>query len=73
VKIEQDLMKIVPKDDWLTISHRLIQHGRKVCNARKPICGSCVLAPDCPYFLKLSGKPLPSSPKLSTISNFPRT
>lgn len=49
VKIEQDLMKIVPKEEWLTISHRLIQHGRKICDARKPLCGICTLAKLCPY------------------------
>lgn len=46
--IERDLMKVVPKDDWLTFPHRLIQHGRKVCNARKPLCGACTLAKWCP-------------------------
>jgi endonuclease III len=48
VKIEQDLMRIVPKDDRITFSHRLIQHGRKICDARKPLCGACALAPWCP-------------------------
>lgn len=48
VKIEQDLMKIVPKAEWLHFSHRLIQHGRKVCNARNPLCGVCTLANWCP-------------------------
>lgn len=41
-KIEQDLMKIIPKDKWIVISHQLIWHGRLVCQARKPLC------PDCP-------------------------
>ncbi len=48
VKIEQDLMKIVPKEEWLHFSHRLIQHGRKVCDARKPLCNVCTLAKWCP-------------------------
>jgi endonuclease-3 len=48
VKIEQDLMKIIPKDEWLHFSHRLIQHGRKVCDARKPLCNMCTLAKWCP-------------------------
>ncbi len=48
VKIELDLMRIVPRKDWVTFSHRLIQHGRKVCDARKPLCGVCALAPWCP-------------------------
>jgi endonuclease-3 len=48
VKIEQDLMKIVPNEEWLHFSHRLIQHGRKVCDARKPLCSVCTLAKWCP-------------------------
>ncbi|HET9869095.1 MAG TPA: endonuclease III [bacterium] len=48
VKIERDLMGIVPKEEWLHFSHRLIQHGRKVCDARKPLCGACTLAKWCP-------------------------
>ncbi|MGH7740162.1 MAG: endonuclease III [bacterium] len=48
VKIERDLMRIVPRDEWLHFSHRLIQHGRKVCDARKPLCGVCALAKWCP-------------------------
>ncbi len=48
VKIEQDLMKIIPKDEWIHFSHRLIQQGRKVCDARKPLCNVCTLAKWCP-------------------------
>jgi len=48
VKIEQDLMKLIPKEEWLLITHRMIQHGRKVCDARKPLCGICTLAKWCP-------------------------
>jgi endonuclease-3 len=48
VKIERDLMEIVPKEEWLHFSHRLIQHGRKVCDARKPLCSVCTLAKWCP-------------------------
>jgi endonuclease III len=40
-KIEQDLMKIVRKNDWAVFSNLLILHGRKVCNARKPLCSEC--------------------------------
>jgi endonuclease III len=47
-KIEQDLMKAVPKRQWIPFSHRLIQHGRAVCDARKPHCGECTLAKWCP-------------------------
>jgi endonuclease-3 len=42
-KIEQDLMKIIPRDRWIVFSHQLIWHGRKVCRARKPLCHECVL------------------------------
>ena len=48
VKIERDLMEIIPKEEWIHFSHRLIQHGRKVCDARKPMCGDCTLAKWCP-------------------------
>jgi endonuclease III len=47
-KIEQDLMKWIDADDWVAISHLLIRHGREVCKARKPMCGSCCLAVICP-------------------------
>ena len=47
-KIEQDLMKIIPKDEWIIFSHRLIWHGRKVCNAKKPKCEICTLNKLCP-------------------------
>jgi endonuclease-3 len=47
-KIEQDLMKWIDADDWVAISHLLIRHGREVCKARKPMCGSCFLAEACP-------------------------
>lgn len=48
VKIEQDLMKLIPQDDWTLISHLLILHGRKICIARRPQCSLCVLANLCP-------------------------
>ena len=48
VKVEQDLMKLVPQDDWTLISHLLIFHGRRVCVARLPRCETCVLADVCP-------------------------
>ena len=47
-KIERELMDKVPTGEWVQFSHRLIWHGRKVCVARKPRCGQCVLAPKCP-------------------------
>jgi endonuclease-3 len=48
VKIEQDLMRQIPEKDRLTFSHRLIQHGRRICGARKPLCSRCTLAGWCP-------------------------
>ena len=48
VKIEKDLMALVPRKDWTIVSHLLILHGRAVCIARRPNCGDCVLADLCP-------------------------
>ncbi len=48
VKIERDLMALIPRDGWISISHRLILHGRRVCHARKPDCAHCTLADLCP-------------------------
>jgi len=47
-KIEQDLMKVVPKKSWIEISDLLILHGREICTARKPKCSECVLNRLCP-------------------------
>ena len=47
-KIEKDLMNIVPKDKWMRITDLLIFHGRRVCVAKKPKCGVCVLNKICP-------------------------
>jgi endonuclease-3 len=48
VKVERDLMALVPKKEWTLFSHRLIFHGRQVCFARKPNCAGCALAKLCP-------------------------
>jgi endonuclease-3 len=48
VKIEQDLVKLVPRDDWALFSHLLIWHGRDICPARKPQCEICPLNSLCP-------------------------
>jgi endonuclease-3 len=48
IKIEQDLMKLLPQPDWENWSIRLIYHGRAVCSARKPDCEACQLADLCP-------------------------
>jgi len=48
VKVEQDLMHIIPQQDWLDLSHLLIFHGRAVCYSRNPQCERCTLVPLCP-------------------------
>lgn len=72
VKIEQDLIKILPRDEWIAFSHRMIHHGRRICNARKPNCDECVLSDACPRVgvvpaapsaksTRTAAKPIPSS------------
>ena len=53
-KIERDLMRVVPGEDWTIFSHLLILHGRRVCKARRPDCPGCVLNDICPsaYYYK---------------------
>ena len=48
VKIERDLVRLVPRDDWARFPHLLIWHGRRVCDARRPRCEDCVLSDLCP-------------------------
>jgi endonuclease-3 len=48
VKIEKDLMPLVPKTEWINFSHRLIHHGRRICKARKPLCNDCLMLKFCP-------------------------
>jgi endonuclease-3 len=50
VKIEHAVGKLIERRDWTMLSHRVIFHGRRVCHARKPACGACTLARDCPSF-----------------------
>jgi len=47
VRIEQDLMKIIPREKWIIFSHQVILHGRALCVARKPKCAECELNPVC--------------------------
>jgi len=47
-KVEADLMKLIPQEEWINFSHRLIHHGRRVCMARNPQCPRCVLNEVCP-------------------------
>ncbi len=51
VKIEQALIPLFPREQWTMLSHLLIEHGRQVCDARSPKCGSCILADVCPSAL----------------------
>ncbi|BBO32691.1 endonuclease III [Lacipirellula parvula] len=48
VKVEADLMAIIPQTEWIDFSHRLIAHGRRVCIARKPKCDECTMLKFCP-------------------------
>jgi endonuclease-3 len=52
VKIEQDLMKLIPQKEWTNFSHRIIAHGRTICIARKPKCAQCALNELCPSALE---------------------
>jgi endonuclease III len=55
-KIEQDLMELVPRKDWIIFSHLLIFHGRRVCKARRPLCEECVVEKLCPSSMLKTGK-----------------
>jgi endonuclease-3 len=61
VKIERDLVALLPPEDWIQFSHRLIHHGRRICIARRPRCGECPLLALCQ---RVGLKPLPS-PEIS--------
>lgn len=60
VKVERDLMALLPSREWTMFSHRLIFHGRQVCHARKPRCSECILDKLCP---QVGVKKDPSSDK----------
>jgi endonuclease III len=60
VKIEQDLVQLVPKKDWIIFSHLLIFHGRRICKARRPLCEECVVERLCPSSMLKTGK-IPSA------------
>ncbi|WP_040832987.1 endonuclease III [Nocardia brevicatena] len=50
VKVEHAVGALVERKEWTLLSHRVIFHGRRVCHSRKPACGACVLAKDCPSY-----------------------
>ena len=60
VKIERDLVRIVPRDRWAIFPHLLIWHGRRVCHARRPLCETCVIEELCPSS-RLAGAVRPAS------------
>jgi len=63
VEIEQDLMMLLPQDEWTIFAHRLIWHGRRVCFAKNPDCAHCLLAPKCPSAALFMIKPVKASSK----------
>jgi endonuclease-3 len=66
VRVEQDLMALVPQKDWLPLSHMLIYHGRAVCQARRPLCEECTLVALCPTGqANLAAAPAPTAAKAS--------
>jgi endonuclease-3 len=50
VKVEHVVGELIPRKEWTMLSHRIIFHGRRVCHAKKPACGACPLAKDCPSY-----------------------
>jgi len=56
VKIENDLITLVPKKDWIIFSHLLIFHGRRICKARRPLCEECAVERLCPSSMLKTGK-----------------
>ena len=62
VKIEHAIGELIERNDWTMLSHRVIFHGRRVCHSRKPACGVCVIAKDCPSFGLGPTEPLLAAP-----------
>jgi endonuclease-3 len=54
-KVERDLMALFPREEWGALTYRLIEHGRAVCDAKRPICGQCVLSDVCPSAFSVKG------------------
>ncbi|MCO6438836.1 MAG: endonuclease III [Phycisphaerae bacterium] len=72
VKIERDLMAVVPQSEWTFVGHALIWHGRRVCSARKPNCPGCALSRWCPSAELTSDSPAPAV-RLKKTSRKPRS
>lgn len=62
VKIEQDLMQLVPRKDWTFFAHALVWHGRRVCTARKPDCAACAIKGLCPSAFAFEPAVAPQAP-----------
>ncbi|HWX98981.1 MAG TPA: endonuclease III [Mycobacterium sp.] len=62
VKIEHSVGDLIQRNEWTMLSHRVIFHGRRVCHSRKPACGVCLLAKDCPSFGLGPTQPLLAAP-----------
>jgi endonuclease-3 len=60
-RIEQDLMQLLPPREWIEFSHRLIHHGRRICQARNPKCNGCTMSRICPQIGVKTKFPAPSA------------
>ncbi len=54
-KVERDLMKVLPADEWFHVNYRFIDHGRAICTAKRPACGACPLSDICPDAFTVPG------------------
>ncbi len=79
VKVERAVGELIPKRAWTMLSHRVIFHGRRVCHARRPACGVCPVARDCPSFGSGPVEPAaaaallrgPETPRLLAMAGLP--
>ena len=69
VKVEHAIGELFPRKDWTMLSHRVVWHGRRVCHARRPACGACVVAHWCPSFGEGPTDP-PTAEKLLRMRSF---
>ncbi|TLM67586.1 MAG: endonuclease III [Actinobacteria bacterium] len=54
-KVERDLMALLPREEWFHVNYRFIDHGRKICDAKRPVCGACALSDLCPSAFAIKG------------------
>ena len=73
IKIERDLMAVLPQEEWIEFSHRLIHHGRKICVARKPRCEQCVLADLCPKIGVVAARNVAQAPAAVRLKSTPKS